>query len=149
MINSYFSNWILTFYWQVREWMEVGEGSAKWWIFGGDGQVGNSSVNDFKWPFLWSIHTDIDVFLATLTVYFFWPSLNQVPRYKVSSILHTPDSPHGRKCWQVNTKQNIVNFKQNVVFNLSSFFCRKPVGTWFGPNTVAQVLRKLCLYDPR
>merc|ERR1719285_188182 len=25
---------------------------------------------------------------------------------------------------------------------------RKPVGTWFGPNTVAQVLRKLCLYDP-
>ena len=28
-------------------------------------------------------------------------------------------------------------------------FCRKPVGTWFGPNTVAQVLRKLCLYDPR
>ena len=26
---------------------------------------------------------------------------------------------------------------------------RKPVGTWFGPNTVAQVLRKLCLYDPR
>jgi len=25
---------------------------------------------------------------------------------------------------------------------------RKPVGTWFGPNTVAQVLRKLCKYDP-
>lgn len=25
---------------------------------------------------------------------------------------------------------------------------KKPVGTWFGPNTVAQVLRKLCLYDP-
>merc|ERR1719435_639230 len=25
---------------------------------------------------------------------------------------------------------------------------RKPVGTWFGPNLVAQVLRKLCLYDP-
>jgi cysteine protease ATG4 len=24
----------------------------------------------------------------------------------------------------------------------------KPVGTWFGPNTVAQVLRKLCKYDP-
>jgi len=25
---------------------------------------------------------------------------------------------------------------------------KKPVGTWFGPNTVAQVLRKLCKYDP-
>merc|ERR1719228_1957464 len=25
---------------------------------------------------------------------------------------------------------------------------RKPVGTWFGPNTVAQVLRKLCKFDP-
>merc|ERR550517_976621 len=24
----------------------------------------------------------------------------------------------------------------------------KPVGTWFGPNTVAQVLRKLCKLDP-
>ena len=26
---------------------------------------------------------------------------------------------------------------------------KKPVGTWFGPNTVAQVLRKLCKFDPR
>jgi len=25
---------------------------------------------------------------------------------------------------------------------------KKPVGTWFGPNTVAQVLRKLCKFDP-
>jgi len=25
----------------------------------------------------------------------------------------------------------------------------KPVGTWFGPNTVAQVIRKLCKLDPR
>ena len=35
-----------------------------------------------------------------------------------------------------------------MLFNLE-LFSRKPVGTWFGPNTVAQVLRKLCLYDPR
>ena len=25
---------------------------------------------------------------------------------------------------------------------------KKPVGTWFGPNTVAQVLRKFCKFDP-
>ena len=67
--------------------------------------------------------------------------INQVSRYKVGSILHPPDSPHGRKCRQVETKMTHLENKGNL--------CRKPVGTWFGPNTVAQVLRKLCLYDPR
>ena len=44
---------MLTFCCQVRERLEVGEGSTKWWLSWGDGQVGSFAIDlNFLWPAL-------------------------------------------------------------------------------------------------
>ena len=113
--------------------MEVGEGSTKWWLSGGDGQVSNFAI-DQK---ISDQHCQSELPIRFRDI--------KSAQYSIHQIALMGESVDRFLWFNTCIKPNMIVPGPTTRI----IFCRKPVGTWFGPNTVAQVLRKLCLYDPR